>query len=229
MQHRRGVRHQRVRRATHLSNLRHEALSRNERRAYDVVYGDQRCPQLCDAPLFQLAARPVSEIWKPVVGFEGRYEVSDLGRLRGLDRIDAGGRNWKGRLMRLTPDTSGYLGCTLRNGNARYVRACQAVARAFLGPQPPGFQVAHGPLGQQNDTALNLRWASPKDNAQDRVIFGTQLRGEAIVTSRLTETDVERARDLRRAGCTLTAIGMWIGTCHSNVANLVKHRTWAHV
>lgn len=38
------------------------------------------------------------ETWRPVVGFEGRYEVSDLGRVRGVDRVDSWGRQIPGKL-----------------------------------------------------------------------------------------------------------------------------------
>lgn len=170
------------------------------------------------------------EEWRPVVGFEGFYEVSSLGRIRGLDRVDAGGRRWKGRMMSLTPDSSGYLGCTLRNGRGKYVRACQAVARAFLGPRPlPNWQVAHGPNGQQDNCVSNLRWTSQLENARDRIRHGTQLRGTRIHTNTLSEIDVERIRDLRRSGETLVAIGAWMGTHCSNVSQIARRRTWTHV
>ena len=38
------------------------------------------------------------EIWKPVVGYEGLYEVSSLGRVRSLDKITADARNIKGKI-----------------------------------------------------------------------------------------------------------------------------------
>lgn len=163
------------------------------------------------------------EEWRPVVGFEGRYDVSDAGRIRNPRT---------GLILRLSPDSSGYLGCTLRNApaKAKYMRACQAVVRAFMGPRPhPDWQVAHGPRGQRDDSTANLRWTSPTDNARDRIRQGTQLRGETIGTSTLNVVDVERIRDLRRAGCSLPKIGKWIGTSHSNVDNIAQRRTWAHV
>ncbi|QOV97160.1 HNH endonuclease [Rhodococcus pyridinivorans] len=42
------------------------------------------------------------EEWRPVVGFEGRYEVSDLGRVRGVDRIDSLGRPVAGKIKPIT-------------------------------------------------------------------------------------------------------------------------------
>ena len=40
------------------------------------------------------------EIWKPVVGYEGLYEVSSLGNVRSLDKITADGRRIKGKILK---------------------------------------------------------------------------------------------------------------------------------
>lgn len=39
------------------------------------------------------------ERWLPIPGYEGLYEASDRGRVRGVDRIDARGRRWKGKVL----------------------------------------------------------------------------------------------------------------------------------
>lgn len=92
----------------------------------------------------------MSEIWKPVVGFDGYYEVSNMGRVRSLDRVtptggrgDITGRTCLRRGKVLSPAVN------KQRGNYRYVnlhmegqqhqrRVCVLVAAAFLGPRPPG-------------------------------------------------------------------------------------------
>jgi hypothetical protein len=56
------------------------------------------------------------EEWRPINGYEGKYDVGDLGRVRGIDRLDARGRKWKGRVLRPAAElgqagfTSSYIG-----------------------------------------------------------------------------------------------------------------------
>lgn len=64
------------------------------------------------------------ELWRPVVGWEAQYEVSNRGRVRSLNRlVNAGNRNGSKRLNRIkgmvlkgTPDRDGYLKVNLRDG-----------------------------------------------------------------------------------------------------------------
>ena len=52
----------------------------------------------------------MKEVWKDIPEFEGYYQVSNLGRVRSLDRIIRDGRNkFKGSIMKLTLDKKGYL------------------------------------------------------------------------------------------------------------------------
>jgi NUMOD4 motif len=61
------------------------------------------------------------ERWKPVPGYEGAYEVSDLGRVRGPERRveyrDGRGRQQRGRVLKLLPDGNGYLRWATRPEN----------------------------------------------------------------------------------------------------------------
>lgn len=78
-----------------------------------------------------------TEIWKPIAGFEGSYEVSDLGRVRSLDRPVEMLSRWgnpvtkqlKGRVLKPGLDTNGYWFVFLGNGNIRRIH--RLVADAF--------------------------------------------------------------------------------------------------
>lgn len=48
------------------------------------------------------------EEWKPIVGYEGLYEVSNMGRVRSLDHVDRLGRVIKGRLRKEQKSSKGY-------------------------------------------------------------------------------------------------------------------------
>lgn len=111
------------------------------------------------------------EVWKPVLGFEGQYEVSNLGRVKSLDRIDAGGRNWKGRIMKPW-DTRGYGSVTFGKRTKRRVN--RLVCEAFNGPAPKDKPHALHRNGNPKDNRPeNLYWGDDADNTADKMKHGT--------------------------------------------------------
>lgn len=104
-----------------------------------------------------------SEQWKSVVGYEGKYEVSDLGRFRALT----------GKRLEVLPtpksvechlDVNGYHKVHLwRHSKARTFSAHRLVAIAFLG-KPDGFQVHHKDGCRTNNAVSNLEWITARKN-----------------------------------------------------------------
>jgi len=119
----------------------------------------------------------VSEVWKPITGWEGLYEVSSLGRVRSLPREVSGGRGSRavrgGRV--LTPSaTYGYAHVCLHDrGRKRTARVHVLVATAFHGARPQGMHACHVDGDSSNNAASNLYWGTPKQNAQDKAKHGT--------------------------------------------------------
>ena len=117
------------------------------------------------------------ERWLPVVGFEGVYEVSDLGNVRGLDRqlTNRNGvkRVWRGSLIAGIPDHDGYLWVHLANSGTRSRRSIHSlVMGAFVGPRPEGNDVAHGDGNPRNNHLSNLRYCTRSENMMDMVRDG---------------------------------------------------------
>lgn len=108
------------------------------------------------------------EVWKPVVGFEEYYEVSNLGRIRSLDRevySEKGSfmRFYRGRILKLTDNGNGYLVVNLGRGNRRHVH--RVVAEAFL---PNIFNlpfINHKDENPKNNEVSNLEWCTAKYNS----------------------------------------------------------------
>jgi NUMOD4 motif len=117
------------------------------------------------------------EEWLPVVGFEGYYEVSDLGHVRSLDRVVMrNGREMKlkGReLSRALTSDCKHLYVMLSVGNVQTVRSAHVlVAETFLGPRPEGMEICHGPLGGLFNWVTNLRYDTHANNLLDMVRDG---------------------------------------------------------
>jgi hypothetical protein len=126
------------------------------------------------------------ETWKPVVGFEGHYEVSDQGNVRSLDQVVA---HWRGgtRLRRgkyLKPGATGgsgaYLFVVLMNDGKTRSNRCvhRLVLEAFVGPRPEGMQACHNDGDPHNNALSNLRWDTPTANNADKKAHGTWQGGE---------------------------------------------------
>ncbi len=113
-----------------------------------------------------------SERWKPVPGFEGRYEVSDHGRVRSLLRW----RNQPGpRLVRTHPNPDGYLsvGLYAPDGSRVTFRVHGLVLLAFVGKRPEGLVTRHLDGDQANNHVSNLAYGTSSENNLDKTRHGT--------------------------------------------------------
>lgn len=101
------------------------------------------------------------EIWAPVKGFEGRYEVSTLGRVRSLSYNGTG----LVKVLKPSGDTHGYTKFSLCKDGRRYMKKThRLVAEAFL-EKPKNKECVDHINGIRSDNACeNLRWCSHKEN-----------------------------------------------------------------
>jgi hypothetical protein len=112
------------------------------------------------------------EQWRDVVGYEGLYQVSDLGRVRSVDRVVAGGhgepKKLKGKLKRLSSNRHGYLlVATSKEGIEKTLVVHRLVAAAWLGPCPDGCEVLHGEAGKADNSVANLSYGIHAQNCLD--------------------------------------------------------------
>ena len=121
--------------------------------------------------------QPTIERWRDIPGHPG-YQVSDHGRVRGLDRTttttNGQVRHYKGKILSTPLNTGGYQTVHLYThgkSRKRYVHAL--VAEAFIGPRPEGMEVCHNDGDPTNNSLENLRYGTRSDNMLDRVRHGT--------------------------------------------------------
>lgn len=121
-----------------------------------------------------------SEIWKPIPGYEGYYSVSSAGRVRSesrvITRVDGIKHPVRERILKTTPDTSGYpLVVLQREGVQRTKTVHSLVALAFLGTPPPGNHVRHKDGSRDNNCLENLEYGTHGENMLDSVAHGTHI------------------------------------------------------
>lgn len=166
----------------------------------------------------------IMENWKSIDGYKGLYEVSNLGRVRSLDRIV--GNRWgkehmrKGYVMTSTRTSKGYLGIQLfSNGIKKSFKTHRLVASAFI-PNPLNLDdVNHKDFDKSNNNVENLEWMSKEDNMQHARIGGRKAKKLTMEIAR--EIRAERAK-----GVTYRELVGMFECSINNVFRVVNNTIW---
>lgn len=147
-----------------------------------------------------------SEKWLPIEGFEGLYEVSDLGRVKSLDKVVVIGNNAKrffpGRIMKPNPHPKGYIYVPLRkNGILKNCRVHRLVAEAFLDNKEKYPQVNHINEKKDDNRADNLEWCSASYNLKygdrsKKAVANTDYKKRTRETNYNTPARIKQMQEL---------------------------------
>jgi len=150
------------------------------------------------------------EIWRAIKGYEGHYEVSNLGKVRSLDRTlltETGKRRYKGKELKLWFNKFwGYYVArlvVLQDFKPKLVH--RLVAEAFIGPPPSKRHVTnHRNLIKTDNRAENLEWVTHQENILHASHGGvwkqrnrdnsTRLSGSRNPKAKLSETQVREIK-----------------------------------
>lgn len=171
-----------------------------------------------------------NEEWRPVNlfhGFEKFYEVSSLGRVR---RISAALGTYIGRILKPRTGKHGYQYVVLTNRKERKTaKVHRLVAFAFLGNPPKGTIAAHNDGVKSNCKENNLRWATQKENHDDRKKHGTYWIAENHPRARLTNKQVKEIRNLIKIGMQQTEIAKLFGVPPYTIWAINSGQNWSSI
>lgn len=173
---------------------------------------------------------PASERWLSVPRWEGLYEVSDLGRVRSLDRTVTMRSRWgglcerplRGRILKPALNTSGHVHVGLFDGARSEPNRLihDLVTEAFLGPRPPGTEVCHGPGGPADNRLVNLSYDTHLANCEDRTRDGKYH-------FKLTRAVAAEIRARHDAGESQKALAAAYNVHNSTISRIVNDLRWA--
>ena len=169
-----------------------------------------------------------NETWKAVVGYEGLYEVSDLGRVRSVDRevtySDGRVRHYNGKLLKqsINKKYNRPAVILIKDKKRHHKYPHILVAEAFIGERPEGYHVAHKDGDCLNNKLINLRYDTVSQNAIDIYRYGKK--------SGKGKLSIEQVLEIRR----LYATGKYkqydlakkYNVRQDNISLIVNHKTY---
>jgi len=173
-----------------------------------------------------------AERWLPIIGWEGRYAVSDSGRVKSLARtvIQRTGR------CHPVPETvlvgrigkDGYRYVLLYGrGPKKTIKVHRLVATAFV---DGSGSVDHINADRLDNRASNLRFCTPAENSANMRRLGRQARGEKNSHAKLTAADVAEIRRIYAAGgVSQPTLAKRYGVTHPMIGFIVRREAWVHV
>ena len=167
-----------------------------------------------------------AEVWLKIPNFDC-YEASSEGRIR---RVVSSTNSKAGTIINGHVSRTGYLyfNATVGFKRRKTVKIHRLVCEAFHGPQPsPGHVVAHADGNPANNAAINLRWATPKENHSDRYVHGTDPTGSRNPRSKLNERTVSEIRaSYANSEANSYQLAERYGVYPTTIQKLLRRETW---
>lgn len=167
---------------------------------------------------------------KPVVGFEGLYEVDDCGNVYSLPRMRrANYGDYMKPEIRLAPVEvkGGYLAVTLRKPGVQKMAKVHRIVLCAFESNPAGLPMCLHTNGDPKDNRLaNLKFGAAKENAADRIAHGRNIAGSKSPNARLSDDQVA---DIRQRRESIAEQAEKYGVSISLIRKVRSNQAWRHL
>lgn len=163
-----------------------------------------------------------NERWRDVIGYEGLYQVSDLGRMWSL---------YVNRVMKPAGGTTGYPHVILHKDGVKTTADIHIlVLTAFVGPCPKGQECLHGSVNRADVRLVNLSWGTRTQNlGPDKLRDGTDNRGVKNAGAKLTLSQARIVKQRAQAhNGTQDEIASTFGITQSMVSRIKLDKAWSN-
>lgn len=177
----------------------------------------------------------MSEVWKDIPDFEGSYQVSNIGRVRSVDRVvickDGRVRKYKGKVLKPSIGNSGYEQVMLYDDNG-YNKSVHRLVLETFKPHVnmSSLEVNHMDGDKLNNHLTNLEWVTGRDNilhAHDTGLIN--IRGEGNPNTTLSNADVLEILQRLDTGELQRDIGLDYGVSKSCISMINTGQRWRSV
>jgi len=177
----------------------------------------------------------MNEIWKPIIGYEGLYEISNFGNVKSLAKTKTLERKsinviyeTPEKILSKLSSGRGYLFVRLvknkDKGKTKLIH--RLVAEAFLGCKPNNYQVNHKNFDRSDNRLENLEWCTAKENVRYTAEYNRHLHGERHHKAKLKEKDVLKIRQDNKSA---KKLALMFNVDKSNILQIKAMKTWKHI
>lgn len=146
----------------------------------------------------------IMENWKDIKGYEGLYQISDMGVVKGVDRVlklnAHKTKQWKGKVIKTVVDSLGYCRVSLcKDGSVKAHKIHRLVAQAFLNGEG---HINHIDGNKKNNCVSNLEYCTIQGNANHAIQFGLRPKKylKTIICNETKELFISQADVARKVG-----------------------------
>lgn len=176
----------------------------------------------------------IQEIWKPIINYEGLYEISNYGRVKSFLYYNGTDE----RILKPKRDKRNYLHVILsKDDKHKSFQVHRLVLETFVGPCPEGKEGCHNNGNPSDNFVGNLRWDTHSNNEKDKRLHGTKTNpiwldncGSKNPFAKLNDIKVLGILKLLYEGIlTGREIAKLSGVSEFCISGIKRNKTWKHL
>ena len=179
----------------------------------------------------------MEEIWKTINGFNGFYQVSNLGTVRSIDRkiYNKGCRAWqnaRGCVLKPNYDKGGYTYVGLHDnesGKTKSFKIHRLVAFAFIEGFEDGLEVNHKNGIRDDNRVVNLEWITRSGNILDKYKRGYRPVGEKNNSAKLKNEYIPIITSLYDSGVSQNKLAKAFNVSQGTISHVIQRKHYGEV